>query len=163
MEGYISANLARKVTGFSEEDLDLLWEAIINMFEHRGHFLLNSVSEDINKEMVKDAGEGFTLYLQERIKEIKPVSYSDILDVLVEKNISRSEKKERIVELFAIKKSSYTVCIYSRKFLISIISIKPVDIVIILSVDFISLSYNFSSKILHLLQFFLQICTCRLL
>lgn len=33
-EGYISANLARKVTGFSEEDLELLWEAIVNMFEH---------------------------------------------------------------------------------------------------------------------------------
>ncbi len=33
-EGYISANLARKVTGFSEEDLTLLWEAILNMFEH---------------------------------------------------------------------------------------------------------------------------------
>lgn len=33
-EGYISANLARKVTGFSEKDLELLWEAIINMFEH---------------------------------------------------------------------------------------------------------------------------------
>ncbi len=33
-EGYISANLARKVTGFSEEDLELLWEAILNMFEH---------------------------------------------------------------------------------------------------------------------------------
>ena len=33
-EGHISANLARKVTGFSEEDLELLWEAIINMFEH---------------------------------------------------------------------------------------------------------------------------------
>lgn len=33
-EGYISANLARKVTGFSEEDLKLLWEAILNMFEH---------------------------------------------------------------------------------------------------------------------------------
>lgn len=33
-EGYVSANLARKVTGFSEEDLTLLWEAIINMFEH---------------------------------------------------------------------------------------------------------------------------------
>ena len=32
-EGYVSANLARKVTGFSEEDLELLWEAIINMFE----------------------------------------------------------------------------------------------------------------------------------
>ena len=34
VEGYISANLARKVTGFSEEDIDLLWEAIINMFEN---------------------------------------------------------------------------------------------------------------------------------
>lgn len=33
-EGYISANLARKVTGFSEEDLELLWDAIINMFEN---------------------------------------------------------------------------------------------------------------------------------
>ncbi len=33
-EGYISANLARKTTGFSEDDLELLWEAILNMFEH---------------------------------------------------------------------------------------------------------------------------------
>jgi len=33
-EGYVSANLARKVTGFSEEDLELLWQAILNMFEH---------------------------------------------------------------------------------------------------------------------------------
>ena len=32
-EGYVSANLARKTTGFSEEDLELLWEAILNMFE----------------------------------------------------------------------------------------------------------------------------------
>ena len=33
-EGYVSANLARKTTGFSEEDLELLWEAILNLFEH---------------------------------------------------------------------------------------------------------------------------------
>ncbi len=32
-EGFISANLAQKVTGFSESDLGLLWTAIINMFE----------------------------------------------------------------------------------------------------------------------------------
>lgn len=32
-EGYVSANLARKVTGFTEDDLSLLWEAILNMFE----------------------------------------------------------------------------------------------------------------------------------
>lgn len=33
-EGYISANLARKTTGFSEADLELLWQAILNMFEN---------------------------------------------------------------------------------------------------------------------------------
>ena len=33
-EGYVSANLARKSTGFSEDDLQLLWDAVINMFEH---------------------------------------------------------------------------------------------------------------------------------
>ncbi len=32
-EGFVSANLARK-TGFSAADLDLLWEALVNMFEH---------------------------------------------------------------------------------------------------------------------------------
>lgn len=32
-EGFVSANLAQKSTGFSEDDLKLLWEAIINMFE----------------------------------------------------------------------------------------------------------------------------------
>lgn len=34
VDGYISANLARKVTGFSEDDLTLLWQSIINMFEY---------------------------------------------------------------------------------------------------------------------------------
>lgn len=33
VDGYVSANLARKVTGFNEDDLALLWESIINMFE----------------------------------------------------------------------------------------------------------------------------------
>ena len=33
VEGFVSANLAQK-TNFSEEDLSLVWEAIINMFEH---------------------------------------------------------------------------------------------------------------------------------
>ena len=33
-EGYISAALAQKVTGLSEDDVELLWTAIINMFEN---------------------------------------------------------------------------------------------------------------------------------
>ncbi len=37
VEGYVSAKLANdatKGTGFSEDDLALLWEALVNMFEH---------------------------------------------------------------------------------------------------------------------------------
>ena len=33
-DGYVSAMLAQKITKFSEEDLELLWKAIINMIEH---------------------------------------------------------------------------------------------------------------------------------
>ena len=32
-EGYISANLARNVTGFSDDDLDAFWDALIHMFD----------------------------------------------------------------------------------------------------------------------------------
>lgn len=47
-EGYISANLARKTTGFSEEDLELFWDALLNMFEHdhsaaRGHMAVRKL------------------------------------------------------------------------------------------------------------------------
>jgi CRISPR-associated protein Csd2 len=37
VEGYVSARLANdptKGTGFSEEDLELFWDALVNMFEH---------------------------------------------------------------------------------------------------------------------------------
>jgi CRISPR-associated protein Csd2 len=34
VEGYVSAHLAKKTTGFSEDDLALLWDSLINMFEH---------------------------------------------------------------------------------------------------------------------------------
>ena len=33
-EGYVSAALANKATDLSEEDLELLWTAIVNMFEN---------------------------------------------------------------------------------------------------------------------------------
>lgn len=34
LDGYISANLAQKSTGFSEADLKLLWDALVNLFEN---------------------------------------------------------------------------------------------------------------------------------
>jgi CRISPR-associated protein Csd2 len=43
-KGFVSANLAQE-TGFSDEDLELLWEALLNMYEHdrsasKGHMAL---------------------------------------------------------------------------------------------------------------------------
>ena len=48
MNGYISAKLAQNVTGFCDEDLDVLWQAILNMFEFdrsaaRGHMAVRKL------------------------------------------------------------------------------------------------------------------------
>ena len=55
-EGFVSANLARKTTGFSEDDLALLWQAILNMFENdhsaaRGKMAVNSSSSSTNRSL----------------------------------------------------------------------------------------------------------------
>ena len=84
-EGYISANLARKTTGFSEEDLALLWEAIINMFENdhaaaRGKM---AVRELIVFKHDSELGNAPAHKLFERVKAEKkpdvtaPRAYSD--------------------------------------------------------------------------------------
>lgn len=66
-KGFVSAHLAdpsRGGTGFTEEDLDLLWEALLNMFEHdrsaskgvmtmRRLFIFKHVGTDSNAEQRK--------------------------------------------------------------------------------------------------------------
>lgn len=79
VEGYISANLARKVTGFSEDDLELLWDAIINMFEHdhsaaRGKM---SVRELIVFKHSKELGDcpAYKLFDAVEVKRKEEVTY----------------------------------------------------------------------------------------
>lgn len=79
VEGYISANLARKVTGFSEDDLELLWDAIINMFEHdhsaaRGKM---SVRELIVFKHSKELGDcpAYKLFDAVEVKRKEDVTY----------------------------------------------------------------------------------------
>ena len=84
-EGYISANLARKTTGFSEDDLNLLWDAIINMFEHdhsaaRGKMAVrNLIVFKHESELGKTpAYKLFDLVKVGRIDPVSPArSYSD--------------------------------------------------------------------------------------
>lgn len=85
MEGYVSANLARKTTGFNEDDLALLWDGILNMFEHdrsaargkmsnRGLFIFKHASELGNAP----AHELFDRIDAKRIDEDKPArKFSD--------------------------------------------------------------------------------------
>ena len=104
-EGYISANLARKVTGFSEEDLDLLWEAIINMFEHdhsaaRGKM---AVRELIVFKHSKELGDcpAYKLFDAVEVKRkedvIYPRKYQDYIVNIHEDKIPDSVEMKRMI------------------------------------------------------------------
>ena len=79
VEGYISANLARKVTGFTEEDLELLWEALIIMFEidHSAARGKMAVRELIVFKHSKELGDcpAYKLFDAVEIKKKDGVSY----------------------------------------------------------------------------------------
>lgn len=105
VEGYVSANLARKVTGFSEEDLELLWEAIINMFEHdhsaaRGNM---AVRELIVFKHSKELGDCPAYKLFDAIEVRKkegvefPRSYQDYIVEIHEESIPDSVEMKRMI------------------------------------------------------------------
>ncbi len=94
-EGYVSAALAQKVTGFSEEDLELLWEAIINMFEHdhsaaRGKMAVRKFIVFKHDDMYGNAPSHklFDLVKITRKDETKPVrSYDDYIVEIDRENL----------------------------------------------------------------------------
>ena len=81
-----------------------LYLAIINMFEHRGHFLLNTESSDLNADMIKDVGE-LVMNAICGVSEYGSVTYKEIIEILEDKNISRTAKKDQIASKVDIKKS----------------------------------------------------------
>lgn len=104
-EGYISANLARKVTGFSEEDLELLWDAIINMFENdhsaaRGKM---AVRELIVFKHSKELGDcpAYKLFDAVEVKKVDdveyPRSYQDYTVQIHEEQIPESVEVKRMI------------------------------------------------------------------
>lgn len=104
-DGYVSANLARKVTGFSEEDLELLWEAIINMFENdhsaaRGKM---AVRELIVFKHSKELGDCPAYKLFDAVEVHKkegivyPRKYEDYTVMIKEDNIPDSVEMKRMI------------------------------------------------------------------
>lgn len=105
VEGYVSANLARKITGFTEEDLELLWEAIINMFEHdhsaaRGKM---AVRELVVFKHSKELGDcpAYKLFDAVEVKKNEgiayPRKYQDYTVVIHEANIPDSVEVKRMI------------------------------------------------------------------
>ena len=104
-EGYVSANLARKVTGFSGEDLELLWDAIINMFENdhsaaRGKM---AVRELIVFKHSKELGDcpAYKLFDAVEVKKVDdveyPRSYQDYTVQIHEEQIPESVEVKRMI------------------------------------------------------------------
>lgn len=107
-EGYISAKLAndsKKGTGFSEEDLALLWDALVNMFEHdhsaaRGKMATRQL---IVFKHASDLGNAPSHLLFERVKVerkadvVVPRSFSDYVVTVDEDH--RPEGVEIIAKL----------------------------------------------------------------
>lgn len=102
-EGYISANLARKVTNFSETDLELLWEAIINMYEidrsaARGKM---SVRELIVFKHSKELGDcpAYKLFNTVKVKRnegiVYPRQYEDYTVTIDEEKIPDTVEMQR--------------------------------------------------------------------
>ncbi len=105
VEGYISANLARKVTGFTEDDLSLLWEAIINMFENdhsaaRGKM---AVRELIVFKHSKELGDcpAYKLFDAVKVKKkddvVYPRKYQDYVVDICEEDIPDSVEVKRMI------------------------------------------------------------------
>lgn len=105
VEGYISANLARKSTGFSECDLELLWESIINMFEHdrsaaRGNM---SVRELIVFKHSNELGDCpayklfDTINIERKNKDLPPRSYEDYEVTIDEASIPENVELTRMI------------------------------------------------------------------
>ena len=91
-EGYVSANLARKVTGFSEDDLQLLWQAILNMFENdhsaaRGKM---AVRELIVFKHDSELGNAPAYKLFEKV-QVKPVEGVEVPRQYGDYNVSVSD------------------------------------------------------------------------
>ncbi|WP_349687680.1 type I-C CRISPR-associated protein Cas7/Csd2 [Acidaminococcus sp. DS4831] len=105
VEGYVSANLARKSTGFSDEDLQLLWKAIINMFENdhsaaRGNM---AVRELIVFKHESELGNAPSYKLFERVQVAKkdprkaPRSYHDYQVTVDTENLPEGITCQRMV------------------------------------------------------------------
>lgn len=101
-EGYVSAALANK-TGLSDEDVELLWNAIINMFEHdhsaaRGKVCMRKLYIFKHENVLGNCPSHILfdkIVVKEKNKDIPPRKFSDyeiIVDDSLPQGVERIDK-----------------------------------------------------------------------
>jgi CRISPR-associated protein Csd2 len=96
MEGYISASFANK-TGFSESDLELLWESILNMFEHdhsatRGKMTIRGLYIFKHESALGNCHANILfdkIKVEQVSKDKQPSSFTDY-EVIIDRNMPRN-------------------------------------------------------------------------
>lgn len=82
-------------------DVRLVYLAVLNMFKHRGHFLNASLSADDNGVSMEESYNAFVEMVFELLDLEFPAGMGkEIEKVLCDRNLSRSGKAERLIEIF---------------------------------------------------------------
>lgn len=101
----------------AEHDVRLVYLAVANMFKHRGHFLQTGLSAEQGVVSVKEvflelirATEELELQLSEDTEREQSLQLSEEIDweqveeVLSDRNLSKTQKTERLAEIFGVVK-----------------------------------------------------------
>lgn len=101
--GYISANLAAQ-SGFTEEDLNLFWEGLINMFEHdhsslRGRMCVRKLIVFRHRSKFGNASSGVLFDLVEVSKNASDTISRDFKDYTVTINRSALPEGVELIEM----------------------------------------------------------------
>lgn len=87
-------------------DIRLVFLAILNMFKHRGHFLLQNVEGQNDVNQIQIIYEELLAAIAEELKiELVTDTFDFVIQLLSDKDISRKKKLEVLSEHFNIKKS----------------------------------------------------------
>lgn len=89
-----------------EYDVRLVYLALVNMFKHRGHFLLNTEGDALSSEQVGTTYLDLLEVLENNYEiGLESRDIKDVIDIISNRDNGRKKKHEQILELFEVKKS----------------------------------------------------------
>ena len=88
-------------------DVRLVYLALLNMFKHRGHFLLNTESSESGAAQIEVQYEDLIRQMNENYGvELVAVPVKSVIAIIGDKEIGRKLKHEKLLELFSITRKN---------------------------------------------------------